>query len=440
MYEAQTYAAFQTGGQHSTPMVDADTLEDLKVEPAVPRRHAGPGGGGRGEGVADGRADVQPIGRRAARRTSRGPASSCSRPRSCPGSGHPRSATVPIDPRAPVIVGVGGVTQHATDPTDALDAFEMMAAATEQAGADSGARRSCSPASTSCSRRAGSGRTATRVAVVAERFGASNVRSVVAEIGILQQSLLTRAARAIADGEADVVLVCGTEAKHRALLAAKAGIEAREPGSVTRRSRTRCWSRWATSSAGPRSSVSSRCRPISTRRSRARSRTSRGARRSSSDATSPRCGPGSQRSRPGTRTHGTAAGSTRTRSARPGPGNRMIATPYTKLLCSQWNVDQAAAILLTSTGAADALGVARDRRVFAHAAAESNQMVPLPYRAEIHRWPAFEAVAGALGSHGLWPRAAVGRRALQLLPRGGAGAGPLRSACRSTPPSRSPAA
>jgi alkanesulfonate monooxygenase SsuD/methylene tetrahydromethanopterin reductase-like flavin-dependent oxidoreductase (luciferase family) len=33
MYEAQTYASFQTGGQHSTPMVDAETIDDLKNSP-----------------------------------------------------------------------------------------------------------------------------------------------------------------------------------------------------------------------------------------------------------------------------------------------------------------------------------------------------------------------------------------------------------------------
>lgn len=33
MYEAQTYAGFQTGGQHSTPMVDAETIDDLKNSP-----------------------------------------------------------------------------------------------------------------------------------------------------------------------------------------------------------------------------------------------------------------------------------------------------------------------------------------------------------------------------------------------------------------------
>jgi alkanesulfonate monooxygenase SsuD/methylene tetrahydromethanopterin reductase-like flavin-dependent oxidoreductase (luciferase family) len=33
LYEAQTYASYQTGGQHSTPMVDADTIDDLKSSP-----------------------------------------------------------------------------------------------------------------------------------------------------------------------------------------------------------------------------------------------------------------------------------------------------------------------------------------------------------------------------------------------------------------------
>ena len=43
-----------------------------------------------------------------------------------------------------------------------------------------------------------------------------------------------------------------------------------------------------------------------------------------------------------------------------------IAMPYTKLLCSQWNVDQAAALVMMAAETATALGVARDRRVFPH--------------------------------------------------------------------------
>ena len=33
--EAQTYAAIQTGGQHSAPMVTADTLDELRASPQV---------------------------------------------------------------------------------------------------------------------------------------------------------------------------------------------------------------------------------------------------------------------------------------------------------------------------------------------------------------------------------------------------------------------
>jgi alkanesulfonate monooxygenase SsuD/methylene tetrahydromethanopterin reductase-like flavin-dependent oxidoreductase (luciferase family) len=33
--EAQTYAAIQTGGQHSAPMVTADTLDEVRASPQV---------------------------------------------------------------------------------------------------------------------------------------------------------------------------------------------------------------------------------------------------------------------------------------------------------------------------------------------------------------------------------------------------------------------
>ncbi len=33
LYEAQTYASYQTPGQHSTPVVNAETVDDLKASP-----------------------------------------------------------------------------------------------------------------------------------------------------------------------------------------------------------------------------------------------------------------------------------------------------------------------------------------------------------------------------------------------------------------------
>ena len=72
----------------------------------------------------------------------------------------------------------------------------------------------------------------------------------------------------------------------------------------------------------------------------------------------------------------------------PSAKNPMLAAPYTKWHCSQWNVDQAAAFVLCSTEAADRAGVPQDRRVYPLAATESNHMLAISRRAELHRAPA----------------------------------------------------
>jgi acetyl-CoA C-acetyltransferase len=72
----------------------------------------------------------------------------------------------------------------------------------------------------------------------------------------------------------------------------------------------------------------------------------------------------------------------------PSAKNPMLAAPYTKWHCSQWNVDQAAGFVLCSTEAADRAGVPQDRRVYPLAFAESNHMLAVSKRAELHRAPA----------------------------------------------------
>ena len=58
----------------------------------------------------------------------------------------------------------------------------------------------------------------------------------------------------------------------------------------------------------------------------------------------------------------------RRRSATPSPTNAMLAFPYTKRHCSQWNVNQAVAILVCSAARAAQLGLARDGWIFPLAA------------------------------------------------------------------------
>jgi acetyl-CoA C-acetyltransferase len=85
--------------------------------------------------------------------------------------------------------------------------------------------------------------------------------------------------------------------------------------------------------------------------------------------------------------------------SRPSERNRLIAFPYNRLHVSQWNVNQAAALIFASAEAAERLGIPSDRWVFPLAAAESNTMIPLVRHQDPHRCPGV---------------AAAGNRALEL--------------------------
>jgi acetyl-CoA C-acetyltransferase len=82
-----------------------------------------------------------------------------------------------------------------------------------------------------------------------------------------------------------------------------------------------------------------------------------------------------------------------------GGGNRMLAFPYAKLHNSQWNVDQAAGLILCSVEAARAAGIPQAKWVFPLSVTESNHMMPLSERRQMHRSDGFRI---------------AGRRALEL--------------------------
>ena len=72
----------------------------------------------------------------------------------------------------------------------------------------------------------------------------------------------------------------------------------------------------------------------------------------------------------------------------PSPTNRMVSWPYTKAMCANNQVDQAGAVVITSVEAADRLGVPIDRRVYPLdlvTAADTNSLLP---RADLHHVPA----------------------------------------------------
>ncbi|RMF17147.1 MAG: acetyl-CoA acetyltransferase [Alphaproteobacteria bacterium] len=80
---------------------------------------------------------------------------------------------------------------------------------------------------------------------------------------------------------------------------------------------------------------------------------------------------------------------------REGPDNRMIAWPYTRRLCAQMFVDQAAAVLLTTVGEARRLAIPPDRWVFLAGSAEVSEKWFLAERVDFARAPAIEVGARA---------------------------------------------
>jgi acetyl-CoA C-acetyltransferase len=72
-------------------------------------------------------------------------------------------------------------------------------------------------------------------------------------------------------------------------------------------------------------------------------------------------------------------------------GNRMVGFPYTKAMNSNWDLDQGAALLLCSAGAAEAAGIPRDRWVFPLGGTDANDTLLVSHRRDLHSSPAIGA-------------------------------------------------
>jgi len=72
----------------------------------------------------------------------------------------------------------------------------------------------------------------------------------------------------------------------------------------------------------------------------------------------------------------------------PSTSNRMVGFPYTKAMNSNWDLDQAAAVLLCSVERAEALGIPRDRWVFPWAGTDAHDTYSVLERRDLHSSPA----------------------------------------------------
>lgn len=81
--------------------------------------------------------------------------------------------------------------------------------------------------------------------------------------------------------------------------------------------------------------------------------------------------------------------------ATPGPANRVVSLPYTKLMNANIRTDQAAALLLCSAGAARAAGVPADRLVFPQAGADGAERWNISERRDLRSAPVLGLAARA---------------------------------------------
>src|SRR5215471_2076099 len=119
----------------------------------------------------------------------------------------------PIDPRTPVIVGVGQLSQRVDQGAPVLEPVDLMVEALRRAEADAGTPGLLARADSIRVNRELSWRYGDPGALIGERIGASPRQTVYTVMGgNYTQTLVNRTALDIQAGHADVVLVTGGEA------------------------------------------------------------------------------------------------------------------------------------------------------------------------------------------------------------------------------------
>jgi acetyl-CoA C-acetyltransferase len=303
-----------------------------------------------------------------------------------------------LDERTPVVVGVGQAAQDLLEPGAGDDAIGLMIKATMRAGADCGApgllrriERVCVPE--------GSWKYNDAARLVGRAVGADRARSVVLTAGIPQQTPLDRAYVDMLAGRIEAALVTGGESRRRTTVAKRAGINLDDdiPGD-----------------AGPPDDV---CRPEGEIISRAEitagviapvqqfalidSSLHHAEGKSLEEQRDEIAELWAEFSRAASIFEHAAFPTLRTAAEirDPGPDNPPFAFPYNKWHCSQMNVDQAAAILVATLGAARTAGVNPERVVFPTVALESSFSVPVPRRRLLHRWQSMEMLGARAAEH-----------------------------------------
>lgn len=292
-----------------------------------------------------------------------------------------------LDPRTPVVVGVGSVTQRADDPRELGEALDLMTLSTFQAIEDAG-RPDLGTRIDSIWIPRGFWTYSNPGAILARRLAASNPDCIVAEIGILQSSLLGRAAQALAEGRSEIAVVVGGESRDRDVRLHRQGLDV--PTTLQTGSAPTHTLRPTAEIMSPFEIELGLVAPVIQyamidNALRHREGQSISAHRAELGAL------WGDFNRVATENPKAWNREPMTPEAivSPSESNRMLAYPYTKSLVAQWNVNQAASLILCTLERARSLGLQEDRFIYPLAVVDAEHMLPLSERRDLHRSPGF---------------------------------------------------
>ena len=296
----------------------------------------------------------------------------------------------------PLLAGCAAIQQRETDITKSHEAIALMIDAVKSAAKDCGNETILQHVQAVYVPR-GMWQYSDPARLIADAIGAPQAKTVLADFGILQQTLIGDACERIANGEIDCAIIAGGEAKFRQLQASIQQVAAPEteqhakPDEVMLPAADLCLD--AETQAGLMMPVGFYAMIESALRF---------ARGESVNANRDRIARRYQRFSE------IAAQNPQAwkRDVLPAEQirnvvgkNRMLAFPYTKAHNSEWNVDQASALILCSEKLADQLGIAQEKRVYPLASTESNHMLCLSQREQLHRAPGAEIALQAALTH-----------------------------------------
>jgi acetyl-CoA C-acetyltransferase len=294
-----------------------------------------------------------------------------------------------IDPRTPVLIGVGQFTHRAAGLDDALDASALMAEAVRRATADAGLSSVPSPDSL---RVVGllCWRYRNPALVVAQQLGISASEYGLTTMGgNSPQSLVNATALEIQRGDLDLAILTGGEAWRTRMRARKAAVELHWPTAPEDQPPRMLGEDLAMNHEYERArgvQMPVQVYPMFETAIRA------AAGRSVDDHAARIAGLWSRFSEVAARNPYAWIQDPKTPEeiGTPGPSNRMVGLPYPKYMNSNNDVDQSAALIMCSAAKAEALGVARDRWVFPFSGTDCHEHQYVSNRWSFAETPAIE--------------------------------------------------